>query len=115
MTGAPIAAVLVLGCTLAILLADVAAYVGAAARAQGAADAAALAAVTETAVGPTGDAAARRLAAANGAQLESCTCPRHGPTAEVTVSVPVDGRLVGGGRVGASRVTATATAVRTPG
>lgn len=114
-TGAPIAAVLVLACTLAILVVDVAAYLGAAGRAQGAADAAALAAVTETAVAPGGAAAARRLAVANGARLESCRCPRHGPSAVVTVSVAVEGRLVGGGRVGATRVTATATATRTPG
>jgi hypothetical protein len=96
----------VLGCAgtalclfLALLLSQIGALSSVASRAQLAADAAALAAVAESAPHGGGDmsGAARRYAAANGAQLSECICEAGATFAEVAVEI--DG------------VTATARAV----
>lgn len=102
---------LCVGLLLGILLLDVAAYLAAAGRAQNAADAAALAAVTPArpSLGPA--AAATSVADANGARLERCRCRPE--DAEVEVSVPVTG-LVVPGVAGVDRLHATAEATLTP-
>ncbi|GGI07706.1 pilus assembly protein TadG-related protein [Egicoccus halophilus] len=94
-----------------IALVDVAAYLVAAARAQQAADAAALAAVSVD-VGAGGfDAAteAQRVLVAADARLEACRCRTGSEQAEVTVSVVVPGLLVPS--FGAGRVQAVGRAV----
>lgn len=98
---------------LAVLVAvaaiDVGAYLAAAGRAQGAADAAALAAVaTEDVVRPGGP-AAHAVAEANGARLDTCTCLPAAGRAQVTVSVEVPGVVVPH-LVGDRRITASAAA-----
>ncbi|HEX2027020.1 MAG TPA: hypothetical protein VHF25_03370 [Nitriliruptorales bacterium] len=101
-----------------VLVVDLAAYQAAALRAQGVADAAALAAVaaghprtTDAADGPG---RAARVARAGGADLVACRCDRGARTVEVTVAVPV--RAVAltrfAGRV--VRATAEARLVPTP-
>lgn len=118
-----------------LLVVDLAAYLVAAARAQGAADGAALAAVSVSdprargGPGPRGDGrpaergrwtgstgsprtVARAVAEAAGASLVSCAC-RPGAR-EVTVTVEVDVHTVAVGRVAARRVRATARARLVP-
>lgn len=87
-----------------VVVVDVTGYLVAAARAQGVADAAALAAVAVDVRGPR--AAATRIVEAAGASLERCDC--GGGRAEVAVGVPVPGLVVP--RLGARRVIATARA-----
>lgn len=85
------------------------------ARAQTAADAAALAAAAaEWPFLHEGDPAdaARAQAIANGAQLESCVCPVRGSSAIVVVSVPTSIRMLG---VAPRRVSAGAEARFDPG
>jgi hypothetical protein len=89
---------------------DAGAYLAAAARAQGAADAAALAATAADVVQPApAHIVARSVAGRNGARVEDCTCHAGRPLVEVTVSVPVGG-LVVARTFGAARVTASAEA-----
>ena len=90
----------------AVVVIDLAAYLVAAARAQGAADSAALAAVAEDVRSPRE--AAGRVAEALGGSLDRCDCPSGRGRAEVEVSVPVPGLVVPA--LGATRVTATARA-----
>jgi secretion/DNA translocation related TadE-like protein len=82
-------AVAVIGLVMALVLlsADMCRVLVAGARAQTAADAAALAAVQDMAVA-SGDppAAAAAFASANGAVLESCSCSQADSAAQVTVS-----------------------------
>ena len=86
-----------------LLLGDLSIYLGARARAQLAADAAALAAapVTFRPFGAAGSAAgeANRFATGNGASLVECRCPQdpswHSRTVSVLVSVPADLVLLG--------------------
>ena len=90
--------------------ADVAKTLAAVARAQTAADAAALAAAQEQ-VAPTGpdpEAMAREYAASNGGTLVECRCPPDGTEAVVGVQAEVGGLLF---LAGADRVTATARAI----
>jgi secretion/DNA translocation related TadE-like protein len=92
----PIATVLVLAAILA--LADLGALMVARARAQTAADAAALAAAVEIALGSPGRPReqAGRLARANGARLVTCRCPPSAGvgTVVVEVDVPFRSRLL---------------------
>jgi secretion/DNA translocation related TadE-like protein len=71
--------------------ADLARVLAASARAQTAADAAALAAVQELAIGSDRDASepAAEYAGRNGAALVRCSCPPGGTEATVDVAVPV--------------------------
>jgi secretion/DNA translocation related TadE-like protein len=90
------AGVMVVLAVMALATADVARALLVAARAQNAADAAALAAVQEQAE-PTGSPpvdVAGRFALANGATLVACDCPPDGTGATVTVRMPVDGLLL---------------------
>ena len=88
----------------ALALGDLTGALVARARATTAADAAALAAAVEVALGGAAppEAAARTLARANGARLVSCTCPGPGArpggpaTVVVEVAVPFRPRLVPG-------------------
>ena len=89
----------------AVVLIDLTGYLVAAARAQQAADSAALAAVSDDVRGPRG--AAGAVAEALGGSLVACDCDRPGH-AEVVVGVPVPGLIVP--QVGAGRVEATARA-----
>jgi hypothetical protein len=102
----------VVWCSLlvAIAVVDVGAYLVAASRAQGAADAAALAAVAADLAQPAPPhVVARSVAGRNRARVEACRCRAGDPRVEVEVSVPVGGLFVA--RVtGAQRVTATAEA-----
>jgi hypothetical protein len=99
---------------LAIVVVDIGAYLVAAARAQAAADGAALAAVAADATvgGHAPAAEARRVAHAAGGQLEHCWCAAGRDAAQVTVSVPVPGLVVPA--LGAARVSADASAVLAP-
>jgi hypothetical protein len=107
----PVLFVVWCGLLVAIAAIDVGAYLVAAARAQGAADAAALAVVgldVEPAGAPPLQ-VARAVSRRNRAEVESCDCRVGAGRAEVTVSVAVGGLFVP--RVtGAQRVTATAAA-----
>lgn len=98
-----------LAALLCVAFADAANVLVARARAQTAADAAALAAAV--AQWRDGDElpgeAARAIATANGAELDACRCERHAPTATVTVGRGTSIRLLG---VAPRRVTASATA-----
>jgi hypothetical protein len=94
----------------AVVVMDLGGYLVAAARAQSAADAAALAAVAPDVRSP--HAAAGRVLDALGGSLERCECRSGSGRVEVTVSVPVPGLVVP--RLGASRVTATARAELVP-
>lgn len=102
---------LALAALLCLAVADAANVLLARARAQTAADAAALAAaaVQWRVSGSSGDptVAAQSIAEANGARLESCSCALRGETAVVTVSIGTHIRMLG---VAPGRVTATATA-----
>jgi secretion/DNA translocation related TadE-like protein len=101
---------------LTIVLIDVGGYLVAAARAQNAADAAALAAVsTDVTLRPGNEPpreAARRVADAAGAALERCDCRSGAQRASVAVSVPVSGLVIP--RIGMQRVTAVAQAHLVP-
>jgi Flp pilus assembly protein TadG len=90
--GAGIIAVLVM---LLLLSVDAAHLLAAAARAETAADAAALGAAQELAfsTGSTPEAQAQRFAAANGAELVSCACAQGSTEAVVTVRVVAGGML----------------------
>jgi secretion/DNA translocation related TadE-like protein len=90
--------------------ADVAKTLAAVARAQTAADAAALAAAQEQGAptGPGPEALAREYAASNGATLVECRCPPDGTEASVGVQAEVGGLLF---LAGVDRVTATARAI----
>lgn len=105
----PTLLVLWVGLLLTIVVIDVGGYLVAATRAQAAADAAALAAVSaDLERAPPRDAAAS-VAARNGARLERCGCRAGAGRAEVEASVPVPGLFVA--RVtGMQRVTAVAAA-----
>jgi secretion/DNA translocation related TadE-like protein len=96
---------------LCLACADAANVLVSRARAQSAADAAALAAAVAewpfVARDETPDDAASRTAEANGATLESCECPLRAAYARVTVQVRTRIRMLG---VAPSRVTATASA-----
>jgi hypothetical protein len=95
---------------LTVALIDVGAYLVAASRAQGAADAAALAAVAADLVEPAPPiVVARSVAGRNGARVEACDCRAGGHQVTVTVSVPVGGLFIAR-HEGAQRVTASADA-----
>jgi Flp pilus assembly protein TadG len=99
------------GLLLGVVLVDVGSYLLAATRAQGAADAAALAAVSVDVDGGIAPPlqAARAVTGRNGAELERCDCRAGRAGAEVAVSVEVGGLFIA--RVtGMQRVEATATA-----
>jgi secretion/DNA translocation related TadE-like protein len=102
---------LALAALLCLAVADAANVLLARARAQSAADAAALAAaavqwrVSGSRDDPT--LAAQTIAEANGAELESCSCELRDDSAVVTVSIGTRIRMLG---VAPRRVTATATA-----
>ncbi len=91
-------ALLALAGLLCLATADAANVLISRARAQNAADAAALAAAA--AQWPIADDeeepadVARRIAEANGATLESCACERHSASAVVVVSVPTRIRML---------------------
>lgn len=110
---AVVVAMLALAGLLCLAVADAANVLVARARAQTAADAAALAAAVaqwpfardgSRDEGPAQ--AASRVAEANGAVLESCDCPVRGSSATVTVSISTSIRMLG---VAPSRVSARAT------
>ena len=102
---------LALAALLCLACADAANVLVSRARAQSAADAAALAAAVAewpfVAHGEAPDDAASRTAQANGATLESCDCQLRATYARVTVSMATRIRMLG---VAPSRVTATASA-----
>ena len=103
------AGVMALACVICIATVDVSRAELARARAQTAADAAALAAAQEIAV-PSGETpadAARTFAERNGASLSSCQCPSGAAEAVVEVDLPVSFILFGSDRT----VTARARAV----
>jgi hypothetical protein len=105
----PVLLLLWWGLLLGVASIDVGGYLVAAARAQHAADAAALAAVGVTGDGPGPVPAARTIAERNDGRLERCDCTAGRTPVSVAVSVPVPGIFVP--RVaGAQRVTATADA-----
>lgn len=95
---------------------DVATWIGAHARAQAAADMAALAAAAAPWTNEGSREQAERVATANGARLWLCTCPAEGPDVEVVVRVPVDGFLLGllGGRDIQAAARATIAGERVP-
>lgn len=99
---------------VAIVTIDIGAYLVAAARAQAAADAAALAAIAakESLTGDLPRRAAQRVTDAAGARLERCMCPRGAEQHTVAVSVEVPGLVIP--HLGASRVRASASAVMVP-
>lgn len=102
---------------LTVALIDIGAYLVAASRAQGSADAAALAAIAADLAAPApATIVARSVAGRDGARVEACDCRAGAARVEVTVSVPVGGLFIA--RIGgAQRVTATAEAqlVEDPG
>lgn len=105
-----VVALLALAGLLCLAFADAANVLVARARAQSAADAAALAAAVAqwpfAARDEQPSEAAERTAMANGATLESCDCALRADRATVTVSVTTRIRMLG---VAPSRVHATAT------
>jgi len=102
---------LALTALLCLVTADAANVLVSRARAQSAADAAALAAATAewpfTDNGETPQDAATKAAERSGATLESCECPIRGPSARVEVSMRTRIRMLG---VAPSRVLAFAEA-----
>jgi Flp pilus assembly protein TadG len=102
-------ALLALAGLLCLATGDAANVLLARARAQTAADAAALAAVAAQldSGDQTPEEAATRTSEANGADLEECDCPAHGGRAVVTVSMATRVHMLG---VAPSRVTRTAEA-----
>ena len=104
-----VAALLAVAVVLSLGVADLGRVLVGVARAQTAADAAALAAAQELAVpeGRRPEEVAADYATANGATLRSCTCPIGGVDAVVEVAVEVgDLLIVGDGRVVAARARA---------
>lgn len=99
---------------VAVAVIDVGAYLVAASRAQGAADAAALAAVAADLAQPAPPhIVARSVAGRNDARVESCDCRAGQDHVEVAVSVRVGGLFIA--RVtGVQRVTASAEAELVP-
>jgi hypothetical protein len=101
---------------VAIVTIDIGAYLVAASRAQALADAAALAAVSADVVGGRGVRSPRteaeRVVRAGDGRLESCTCAPRSEVATASVSVSVPGLVIP--RLGASRVTADASAMLAP-
>lgn len=99
-----------------VLVVDLAAYLVAGARAQAAADAAALAAVavSDPRSGLAGDprAVAARVAAESGGGLRRCDCARRRGEVAVTVAIPV--RAVAVSRFAGRTVTATSRAHLVP-
>ncbi len=93
---------------VAIVLIDAAAYLVAAARAQTAADGAALAAVSADLTNRSPNAAALRVTQASAADLESCSCRRGSSEMTTEVSVAVEGLVIP--TLGAARVSATSRA-----
>jgi secretion/DNA translocation related TadE-like protein len=85
------AAVMVLACVLSLVAADVSVALATRARAQTAADAAALAAAQEIAIpsGRTPEEAAAEYAQRNGGELIACRCDPGTGEAVVTVELPV--------------------------
>lgn len=92
---------------LALATADGANVLLARARAQTAADSAALAAAAVMWEDADPAEAARAMAARNGAELEACACDEAAEGARVTVSMPTRIRIL---RVAPSRVSASARA-----
>lgn len=108
LTAAP--AAMMVSIVLTIALVDIGSYLVAASRAQGLADAAALAAVSadlDRGAGPPRQVAIGVTRLGRG-ELESCDCRAGTGSAEVTVSVPVEGILMP--RLVIPRVTAEASA-----
>ncbi len=99
-----------------VLVVDLTAYLVATARAQGAADAAALAAVavSDPRGGLTGDprTVAARVAVEAGGELRRCDCARRQGEVEVTVAIPV--RALAVTRFAGRSATATARAHLVP-
>lgn len=99
-----------------VLVVDLAAYLVAGARAQGAADAAALAAVvvSDPRGGLDGDpwSVATRVAVEAGGELRGCDCARRQGEVEVTVAVPV--RALAVTRFAGRTATATSRAHLVP-
>jgi len=104
------AGVMVVLAVLVMASADVARTLAAVARAQTAADAAALAAAQEQVApgGPGPEALASRFADANGGVLLRCSCPPEGTEAQVDVAVTVGPMLL---LRGTDHVVASARAV----
>jgi secretion/DNA translocation related TadE-like protein len=90
------AGLLVLSLVLSLGVADLARVLVASARAQNAADSAALAAAQELALSGVRDPAdvATEYAARNGASLVNCSCPEDGFQATVEVRVPIGSLLL---------------------
>lgn len=107
---------LVVGMLLSTVVLDATAYLVAAARAQTAADTAALAAATiaHPNGGRRGDprAEAALIAREGGARLTGCACARGSEQVEVTVAVDVPALVIP--RFAAREVTAVATATLVP-
>jgi Flp pilus assembly protein TadG len=105
-----VVALLALAGLLCLAIADAANVLVSRARAQSAADAAALAAAVAQWPFASRDEqpyeAAERTAQANGADLEACDCPVRGERATVTVSLATRTRMLG---VAPARVRASAT------
>lgn len=89
---AMMAAVMIIGVVVVI---DIAAFTSASARAQTAADLAALAAAGASWTGDVPRTQAERVAAANGARMTVCACAADAATVEIVVRVPVDGFVLG--------------------
>ena len=100
---------------VAVLAIDLGAYLTAAARAQALADAGALAAVAADVSADAGSplVEAERVTLAGGGQLVACDCRAGTAASTVTVEVDVPGLVLP--TLGASRVTADASAVLAPG
>ena len=103
-----VAAVLFLSGVLALATVDLLRALESKARAQTAADAAALAAAQEIAMGSSGNPAdaASDYARFNGAALIECSCPQGGSEAVVSVEVPVHLVFVGPDRTVTGRARA---------
>lgn len=106
-----VAVQLALAALVCLVVMDAASVLLARARAQTAADAAALSAAAAqwpfTGAADDPATAADQTATANGARLDSCACPVRGAEAAVEVSVPTRVRLLG---VAPARVSARARA-----
>jgi secretion/DNA translocation related TadE-like protein len=98
---------LALAALLCLATADAANVLVTRARAQTAADAAALAAAAAQWRGEDPAAVARSVTQRNGAELDRCECEPHGDSAVVDVGAPTRVRMLG---IAPRRVTARATA-----
>ena len=111
-------AVVFLACTLALITVDLMRAFEAKARAQTAADAAALAAAQEIAIpsGATPADVASDYAARNGATLVSCACATGTTSAEVRVTVTIDLVFLPSGRtvLGEARAVIASGPTREP-